>query len=143
MPQERTLSMIKPDAVARNVVGEIYQRFEQKGLVVVAAKMIHLTYQQAERFFSAHKAKPYFNDLLEYMISGPVMIQVLEGENAIAVNRQLMGASDARKAQSGTIRGDFALNRHENAIYGSYSANDAKQEIHFFFDPMDLCPRTR
>ena len=143
MPRERTLSIIKPDAVARNVMGEIYQRFEQGGLVVVAAKMIHLTHDQAEHFFSAYQQKPYFNDLLEYMTSGPVMVQVLEGEDAIAVNRQLMGASDMRKARSGTIRGDFAINRRENAIYGSYSANDARQEIRFFFEPVDICPRTR
>ena len=117
MSRERTLSIIKPDAVARNVVGEIYQRFEQGGLVVIAAKMIHLTHHQAEHFFAAYQEKPYFNDLLEYMTSGPIMVQVLEGENAISVNRQLMGASDVRKAQAGTIRGDFAFNRRENALW--------------------------
>ena len=143
MAIERTLSIIKPDAVARNVIGQIYQRFEDAGLSIVCAQMLHLNYQQAEAFFQKHKEKPYYFDLLEYMTSGPVMVQVLEGESAISANRSLMGASDVRRATVGTIRKDFAESRRENAIYGSYSAEEAKAEILFFFQPQQMCLWTR
>ena len=133
MAIERTLSIIKPDAVAKNVIGQIYARFEGAGLKIVAAKMAHLSRGEAEAFYAVHKARPFFNDLVEFMISGPVMIQVLEGENAIAKNRELMGATDPKKADKGTIRADFADSIDANAVHGSDAAETAAVEIAFFF----------
>lgn len=143
MATERTLSIIKPDAVAKNVIGEIYARFEKAGLQVVAAKMLQLTREQAEGFYEVHRARPFFNDLVKFMISGPVMVQVLEGENAVATNRALMGATDPSKAEKGTIRADFAQSIDENAVHGSDGADTAAQEIAYFFAQYELCPRTR
>ncbi|MEW5756043.1 MAG: nucleoside-diphosphate kinase [Pseudomonadota bacterium] len=142
MAIERTISIIKPDAVAKNVIGEIYSRFEKNGLKIVAAKMVQLSRAQAEGFYAVHKARPFFNDLVSFMISGPVMIQVLEGENAIAKNRELMGATNPKDAAPGTIRADFAKSIDENAVHGSDSAENAKIEIDFFF-PEGICKRTR
>ena len=133
MAVERTLSIIKPDAVAKNVIGEIYARFEKAGLRVVAAKMAHLSRQDAEGFYAVHKGRPFFNDLVEFMSSGPVMIQVLEGENAILKNRDLMGATDPKKAAKGTIRADFAQSIDANAVHGSDAPETAKVEIAYFF----------
>ncbi|MCH9699710.1 MAG: nucleoside-diphosphate kinase [Gammaproteobacteria bacterium] len=133
MTVERTLSIVKPDAVAKNVIGEIYNRFEKAGLKIIAAKMIQLSRAQAEAFYAVHKERPFFNDLVEFMISGPVIAQVLEGDNAIAMNRQLMGATNPAEAESGTIRADFAESIDENAVHGSDSAETAAQEISFFF----------
>src|SRR5499425_2502484 len=126
MAIERTLSIIKPDAVAKNVIGQIYARFEAAGLKVVAAKMAHLSRGEAEAFYAVHKARPFFNDLVTFMISGPVMIQALEGENAIAKNRELMGATDPKKAEKGTIRADLAASIEENVVHGSDSADNAR-----------------
>ncbi len=143
MAIERTLSIIKPDALAKNVIGEIYSRFEKAGLRIVAAKMLHLTQEQAEGFYAVHKDRPFFKDLVEFMISGPVMVQVLEGENAISVNRELMGATDPKKAAPGTIRADFAKTVDENAVHGSDGPETAKTEMAFFFSEAEICPRTR
>jgi nucleoside-diphosphate kinase len=143
MPIERTLSIIKPDAVAKNVIGEIYTRFEKAGLNIIAAKMLHLSRQQAEGFYAVHKERPFFKDLVDFMISGPVMVQVLEGENAIQVNRNLMGATDPQQAAPGTIRADFAKTVDENAVHGSDSVATAKIEVGYFFSPEEICPRTR
>jgi nucleoside-diphosphate kinase len=143
MAIERTISIIKPDAVAKNVIGEIYSRFEKAGLRVVAAKMAHLSREQAEGFYAVHKERPFFNDLVSFMISGPVMIQVLEGENAIATNRDVMGATNPKDAAPGTIRADFAVSIDENAVHGSDGAETAAQEIAYFFQPNELCARTR
>jgi len=143
MAIERTFSIIKPDAVAKNVIGEIYSRFEKNGLRIVAAKMLHLTREQAEGFYAVHRERPFFKDLVDFMISGPVMMQVLEGENAIAKNRDLMGATNPAQAAPGTIRADFAVSIDENAVHGSDSAETARQEIAFFFAEYELCPRTR
>ena len=143
MTIERTLSIIKPDAVAKNVVGEIYARFEKAGLSIIAAKMLHLSRQQAEGFYAVHKERPFFKDLVDFMISGPVMVQVLEGENAIQVNRDIMGATDPQKAAPGTIRADFAKTVDENAVHGSDSAVTAKVEVDYFFSREEICPRTR
>ncbi|MFA7096222.1 MAG: nucleoside-diphosphate kinase [Gammaproteobacteria bacterium] len=143
MAIERTLSIIKPDAVAKNVIGEIYSRFEKAGLRIVAARMVHLTREQAEGFYAVHKERPFFADLVNFMISGPVMVQVLEGENAIAKNREVMGATDPKKAAPGTIRADFAQTVDENAVHGSDGPDTAKAEIAFFFKPEEICPRTR
>lgn len=143
MAIERTLSIIKPDAVAKNIIGEIYSRFEKGGLRIVAAKMLHLTREQAEGFYAVHKGKPFYNDLVEYMASGPVMVQVLEGEDAITRNREIMGATDPKKAVPGTIRADFADSIEENAVHGSDGPDTAKTEIGFFFKPEEICPRTR
>ena len=140
---ERTLSIIKPDAVAKNVIGEIYTRFEKAGLNIIAAKMLHLSRQQAEGFYAVHKERPFFKDLVDFMISGPVMVQVLEGENAIQVNRNLMGATDPQQAAPGTIRADFAKTVDENAVHGSDSVATAKIEVGYFFSPEEICPRTR
>lgn len=134
MAIERTLSIIKPDAVAKNIIGKIITRFEEKNLKIVAAKMIHLTESQAEAFYAVHKERPFFKTLIAFMISGPVLIQVLEGENAIAKNREIMGATDPTKAKQGTIRADFATTIDENVVHGSDSVETAKQEITFFFD---------
>lgn len=141
MAVERTLSIIKPDAVAKNVIGAIYSRFENAGLKIVAAKMMHLTREQAEGFYAVHKERPFFGELVGFMISGPVMIQVLEGENAVAKNRELMGATDPKKAEPGTIRADFADSIDANAVHGSDSLENAKIEIDFFFKPEEICPR--
>jgi nucleoside-diphosphate kinase len=143
MAIERTISIIKPDAVAKNVIGEIYSRFEKAGLRVVAAKMEHLSREKAEGFYAVHKERPFFNDLVSFMISGPVMIQVLEGENAIAKNREVMGATNPKDAAPGTIRADFAVSIDENAVHGSDGPDTAAQEIAYFFQPNELCARTR
>ncbi|KHD05852.1 nucleoside diphosphate kinase [Candidatus Thiomargarita nelsonii] len=143
MAIERTLSIIKPDAVAKNVIGEIYSRFEKGGLRIIAAKMLHLSRKQAEGFYAVHKERKFFNELVEFMISGPVMVQALEGENAISVNRELMGATNPKEAAPGTIRADFAKTLDENAVHGSDSPETAKTEIAFFFSTSDICPRTR
>ena len=143
MAIERTLSIIKPDAVAKNVVGQILARFEAAGLKIVAARMAHLSRSEAEAFYAVHKARPFFNDLVAFMTSGPVMIQVLQGDNAIAKNRELMGATDPKKADKGTIRADLASSIEENVVHGSDSADNAKIEIAYFFAAADLCPRTR
>ena len=133
MAVERTLSIIKPDAVAKNVIGEIYARFEKAGLKVIASRMVHLSQKDAEGFYSVHRGRPFFNDLVKFMISGPVMIQVLEGDNAILKNRDLMGATDPKKAAAGTIRADFAKSIDANTVHGSDSAENAKIETAYFF----------
>jgi nucleoside-diphosphate kinase len=138
MAIERTLSIIKPDAVAKNVIGKIYSRFETNGLKVIAAKMAWLSPQEAGEFYAVHKERPFFNDLVTFMISGPVMIQVLEGENAIAKNRDLMGATDPKKAEPGTIRADFASSIDANAVHGSDGVETAQVEIGFFFPAMTV-----
>ncbi len=143
MAVERTLSIIKPDAVAKNVIGEIYSRFEKAGLRIVAAKMLHLTEEQAGAFYAVHKDRPFFQDLVSFMTSGPVMVQVLEGENAIARNREVMGATNPAEAEPGTIRADFAQSIDENAVHGSDAPETAATEIAFFFKPEEICPRTR
>ena len=141
MALERTLSIVKPDAVAKNVVGEIYSRFEKAGLKVVAAKMVHLSRGEAEQFYAVHKERPFFKDLVEFMISGPVMIQALEGENAILKNRELMGATDPKKAAPGTIRADFADSIDANAVHGSDAPETAKNEVAFFFAGLNVYAR--
>jgi nucleoside-diphosphate kinase len=141
MAVERTLSIIKPDAVAKNVIGEIYTRFEKAGLRVIAARMKQLSRADAEGFYAVHKARPFFKDLVDFMISGPVMIQVLEGENAMQRNRDLMGATDPKKAEQGTIRADFAQSIDANAVHGSDSAENAAVEIAYFFPTLDICSR--
>lgn len=133
MPVERTLSIIKPDAVAKHVIGAIYTRFEDSGLKIIAAKMLHLSKEQASRFYEIHRERPFFDDLVNFMTHGPVMVQVLEGENAIVKNRELMGATDPKEAAPGTIRADFADSIDANAVHGSDSVETAAQEIHFFF----------
>lgn len=143
MAIERTFSIIKPDAVAKNVIGEIYTRFEEAGLKVIAAKMRHLSRTEAEGFYAVHKDRPFFKDLVEFMISGPVMLQVLEGDNAIAANRAIMGATNPEQAEAGTIRADFATSIDENAVHGSDGPETAKLEIKYFFKAEELCPRTR
>jgi nucleoside-diphosphate kinase len=143
MAVEQTFSIIKPDAVAKNVIGEIYTRFEKNGLKIIAAKMLHLTREQAEGFYAVHKERPFFNDLVAFMISGPVMMQVLEGENAISRHREIMGATNPAEAAPGTIRADFADSIDENAVHGSDGPDTAKQEIAFFFSENEICPRTR
>ena len=141
MAVERTLSIIKPDAVAKNVIGQILARFEAAGLRIVAARMMHLSRTEAEAFYSVHRERPFFKDLVEFMISGPVMVQVLEGENAIAKNRELMGATDPRKAEKGTIRADFADSIDANAVHGSDAAETARNEVAFFFPQMSVYSR--
>jgi nucleoside-diphosphate kinase len=141
MAIERTLSIIKPDAVAKNVIGQIYARFEAAGLKIVAARMAHLSRREAEAFYAVHKGRPFFNDLVSFMISGPVMIQVLEGENAIAKNRELMGATDPKKADKGTIRADFAQSIDANAVHGSDAPATAAVEVAFFFPSMAIYGR--
>ncbi|HSH42468.1 MAG TPA: nucleoside-diphosphate kinase [Arenicellales bacterium] len=143
MAVERTLSIIKPEAVARNIIGEIYSRFEKAGLRIVAARMMHLSEEQAKKFYEVHKDRPFYNDLVAYMQSGPVMVQVLEGENAIARNREIMGATNPAEAAEGTIRADFAESVEENAVHGSDAPETAKAEIAFFFNEDEICPRTR
>ncbi len=141
MGVERTLSIIKPDAVAKNVIGQIYSRFEQAGLKIIAARMASLSRADAEGFYAVHKSRPFFKDLVDFMISGPVIIQVLEGDSAIQKNRDLMGATDPKKAEKGTIRADFADNIDANAVHGSDSAENAANEIAYFFATLDICPR--
>ncbi|MCO5107184.1 MAG: nucleoside-diphosphate kinase [Burkholderiaceae bacterium] len=141
MAVERTLSIIKPDAVAKNVIGQIYSRFEGAGLKVIAARMMHLSREQAGAFYAVHKERPFFKDLVEFMTSGPVMIQVLEGENAIQKNRDLMGATDPKKAAPGTIRADFADSIDANAVHGSDGAETARAEVAFFFAALDVHSR--
>lgn len=143
MAVEQTLSIIKPDAVAKNVVGAIYSRFEAAGLRIVAAKMLHLSRAQAEAFYAVHRERGFYQELVNFMISGPVMVQVLEGEAAIAKNREVMGATNPKHAAPGTIRADFAANVEENAVHGSDGPDTARQEIAFFFASYELCPRTR
>jgi len=141
MSIERTLSIIKPDAVAKNVIGQIITRFEQAGLKVVAARMLHLSRDEAERFYAVHKERPFFKDLVDFMVSGPVFVQVLEGENAIQKNRDLMGATDPKKAEKGTIRADFAESIDANAVHGSDAPETARAEIAFFFPEMNIYSR--
>ena len=143
MALERTLSIVKPDGVGRNLIGDVYQRFERAGLRVVGARMLQLTPRQAEGFYSVHRERPFFRDLCTYMTSGPVMVQVLEGESAVARNREIMGATDPKKAAPGTIRADLATSIEENLVHGSDSAENAAREIAYFFAETSLCPRTR
>jgi len=143
MAVERTISIIKPDAVAKNVIGEIYARFEKAGLRVIAAKMLHLSREQAGEFYAVHKERPFYGELVDYMTSGPIMVQILEGEDAVAKNREVMGATNPKEAAPGTIRADFANDITENAVHGSDAAETAKNEIAFFFKPEEICPRTR
>lgn len=142
MAIERTVSIIKPDVVSKNVIGKIYDRFESNGLKIVAAKMKHLTREEAEAFYAVHKERPFFNDLVAFMVSGPVMVQVLEGENAVTKHREIMGATNPENALEGTIRKDFANDTSENAVHGSDSLENAKIEIDFFFNPEEIYVRT-
>jgi nucleoside-diphosphate kinase len=143
MSIERTLSIVKPDGVGRNLIGEVYRRFEQVGLQVVAARMMRLSQAEAEGFYAVHRERPFFKDLVRFMTSGPVMVQVLEGENAIAKNREVMGATDPKKAAKGTIRADLASSIDENIVHGSDAADTAAREINYFFREIEICPRTR
>ena len=143
MPLERTLSIIKPDAVGKNCIGNILARFEKVGLKMIAARMLHLTRAQAEAFYAVHKERPFFKNLVDFMITGPVLVSVLEGENAISKNREVMGATDPKKADPNTIRKDFAASIDENAVHGSDAEETAKAEIAFFFSFDEICPRTR
>lgn len=143
MAVERTLSIIKPDAVAKNVIGEIYKRFENAGLRIIASRMEHLSAEKAGEFYAVHRERPFYNDLVAFMTSGPVMIQALEGEDAIAKHRQVMGATNPADAEPGTIRADFAQTVDENAVHGSDAVDTAKAEIEFFFGSDGVCPRTR
>ena len=141
MAVERTLSIIKPDAVAKNVIGKIYSRFESNGLKIAAARMVHLSQADAEGFYAVHRARPFFKDLVSFMISGPVMVQVLEGENAVLKNRELMGATDPKQAEAGTIRADFAESIDANAVHGSDSLENAANEIAYFFPSLNVYSR--
>ncbi len=143
MPIERTLSIIKPDGVGRNLIGEVLGRFERVGLRIVAARMARLSQQEAEGFYAEHRERPFFKDLVKFMTSGPVMVQVLEGEGAIAKNREVMGATDPKKAAKGTIRADLATSIDENIVHGSDAADTAAREIAYFFREIEVCPRTR
>ena len=143
MAIERTFSIIKPDAVAKNVIGEIVSRFEKNGLRIVASKMMQLSQEQAEGFYAVHKERPFFNDLVKFMISGPIVAQVLEGENAVLKNRDLMGATNPKDAAPGTIRADFAVSIDENAVHGSDAPETAQEEIAYFFTTDELCDRIR
>jgi len=143
MALERTLSIIKPDAVAKNVIGEIYSHFEKAGLRIVAAKMTQLSREKAEGFYAVHKDRPFFKDLVDFMISGPVMVQVLEGEDAIALHRKVMGATNPSEAEAGTIRAEYATSIDENAVHGSDAEDTAKAEIAYFFSTEELCERLR
>lgn len=138
MHTERTLSIIKPDAVAKNLIGEIYKRFEQGGLKIVAAKMLHLNTEKAQMFYAVHKDRPFYDELVAFMTSGPIMVQVLEGENAIAANRRIMGATNPKEADPGTIRADYAQSIGQNAVHGSDSETTAQNEIAFFFNSLEL-----
>jgi nucleoside-diphosphate kinase len=141
MALERTFSIVKPDGVARNLIGEVYRRLEKAGLRIVAARMIHMTQAQAEGFYAVHRERPFFKDLVKYMTSGPVMVQVLEGENAVLKNREVMGATDPKKAAPGTIRADLAQSIEANVVHGSDAADTAAAEIAYFFSATELCPR--
>lgn len=141
MALERTFSIVKPDAVAKNKIGAIYARFEDAGLSIVAAKMLHISTEQAAGFYAVHKERPFFNDLVAYMSSGPIVVQVLEGENAIAKNREIMGATNPADAAPGTIRADFAESIEKNAVHGSDAADTAREEIAYFFGGTEICPR--
>jgi nucleoside-diphosphate kinase len=141
MALERTLSIVKPDGVSRNLIGEVYRRFEQANLSIVAARMLHLSQREAEGFYAVHRERPFFNDLVKYMTSGPVIVQVLQGENAIARNREIMGATDPKKAAKGTIRADLALSIEQNVVHGSDAPDTAAQEIAYFFRTTELHPR--
>ncbi len=143
MAVEQTLSIIKPDGVEKNLIGEIYSRFEKAGLQIVAARMLQLSKEQAEGFYAVHSERPFFNDLVSYMTSGPVVVQVLEGEGAIAKNREIMGATNPADADPGTIRADFAASIEENVVHGSDGPDTAANEIEFFFADGGVCPRTR
>lgn len=143
MAVERTLSIVKPDGVEKNLIGEVYRRFEQAGLAIVAARMMHLTRSEAEGFYAVHRERPFFKDLCAYMTSGPVVVQVLEGEDAVARHRDIMGATDPKKAAPGTIRADLASSIEENVVHGSDSAENAAREIAYFFSAIEICPRTR
>ena len=143
MAVEQTLSIIKPDAVSKNVIGDIYSRFEKAGLRIIAAKMKHLSQAEAEGFYAVHRERPFFGDLVSFMISGPVIIQVLEGEDAVAKHREIMGATDPKKAEAGTIRADFAESIDENAVHGSDSLENAAIEMAYFFAATEIAPRTR
>jgi len=143
MAKERTLSIIKPDAVGKNVIGEIITRFEKAGLQIIAAKMLHLSRERAEGFYAIHRERPFFRDLVDFVTSGPVMIMVLEGENAIDKNREIMGATNPQEAAPGTIRADFASTIDENAVHGSDGPDTAKTEVTFFFNEKEVCERTR
>lgn len=140
---EQTLSIIKPDAVAANLIGEIYRRFERAGLRVVAARMVHMSIEQAEALYAVHQGRPFFDSLVEFMISGPVMVQVLEGDNAIEKHREVMGATNPKDAAPGSIRADFATSLQQNAVHGSDGCDTARAEIAYFFDPAQICRRTR
>jgi nucleoside-diphosphate kinase len=142
MALERTFSIVKPDGVARNLIGQVYGRFEKAGLAIVAARMLQLTKAQAEGFYAVHKARPFFNDLVAYMTSGPIIAQVLEGENAVLKHRDIMGATDPKKAAPGTIRADLAESIEHNVVHGSDSAENAAIEIAYFFSTTELCPRS-
>jgi nucleoside-diphosphate kinase len=142
MAVERTFSIVKPNAVAKDVIGAIYSRFEQAGLKIVAAKMLHMDTEQAQGFYAVHKERPFFNDLVAFMTSGPVMVQVLEGENAIMKNREIMGATNPEEAAAGTIRADFADSLEANAVHGSDAPETAAQEIAYFFTESEICPRS-
>jgi nucleoside-diphosphate kinase len=143
MPIERTLSIVKPDGVGRNLIGDVYRRFEGAGLQVIAARMMHLSQAEAEGFYAVHRERPFFKDLVKFMTSGPVMVQVLEGEGAIAKNREVMGATDPKKAAKGTIRADLATSIDENIVHGSDAPDTAGREIAYFFREIEVCPRTR
>jgi len=143
MSIERTLSIVKPDGVGRNLIGEVYRRFESAGLRVVAARMMHLSLTEAEGFYAVHRERPFFKDLVKFMISGPVMVQVLEGDGAIAKHREVMGATDPKKAEKGSIRADLASSIDENVVHGSDAPETAAREIAYFFREIELCPRTR
>jgi len=143
MATERTLSIVKPDGVAKNIIGEIYRRFEQSGLQIVASRMMHLSAEQAGEFYAVHRDRPFYKDLVSYMSSGPIMVQVLEGKGAIAANRDIMGATNPADAEPGTIRADFAASIEENVVHGSDGPDTAREEIAFFFSDDQLCSRTR
>ena len=143
MPIERTLSIVKPDGVGRNLIGEVLRRFETAGLRIVAARMMHLSQKEAEGFYAVHRERPFFKDLVRFMTSGPVLVQVLEGEGAIAKNREVMGATDPKKAAAGTIRADLASTIDENVVHGSDAPETAAREIAYFFREIEVCPRTR
>ena len=143
MATEQTLSIIKPDAVAKNAIGRICARLEDAGLRIIAAKMVHLDSEQAQAFYAVHKGRPFYDDLVKFMTSGPIMVQLLEGEDAIARNRDVMGATDPQQAARGTIRAEFARTIEENAVHGSDGPDTAKIEIEFFFKSGEICPRTR
>ena len=143
MVTERTFSIIKPDAVGRNLIGDIFHRFENAGLRIIAAKMLHLTREQAEGFYAEHKGKPFFDPLIKFMTSGPIMVQVLEGDDAIRRHREVIGATDPKKAQAGTIRDDYATSVDQNAVHGSDSVASSEREIAYFFSVDEICPRTR